>query len=143
MKKSVFTEEQIAYALRQADAGTPVADGCRGLGISEATFYVRKKKYASLGVSALRARQRSAWRDNVLVERLLMTMKYERVYLHAHDTVSGAEAWPRPIDRVLQPLAATSHASRRYARYHVLRYAANSVDGLTSRAAFISHRFCT
>ena len=54
MKKSSFTEEQIAYALRQADAGTPVADVCRGLGISEATFYVWKKKYASLGVSELR-----------------------------------------------------------------------------------------
>jgi putative transposase len=54
MKKSRYTEEQIAYTLRQADAGTPVADVCRGLGISEATFYVWKKKYASLGVSELR-----------------------------------------------------------------------------------------
>ena len=54
MKKSRFTEEQIAYALRQGEAGTPVADVCRSLGISEATFYVWKKKYASLGVSELR-----------------------------------------------------------------------------------------
>ena len=54
MKKSRYTEEQIAYALRQGEAGTPVADVCRGLGISEATFYVWKKKYASLGVSELR-----------------------------------------------------------------------------------------
>ena len=35
MKKSRFTEEQITYALRQADAGTPVADVCRQLGVSE------------------------------------------------------------------------------------------------------------
>ena len=54
MKKSRYTEEQIGYALRQADAGTPVVDVCRGIGISEATFYVWKKKYASLGVSELR-----------------------------------------------------------------------------------------
>jgi len=48
MKRSRFTEEQIAYALRQAEAGTPVADVCRQLGVSEATFYVWKKKYGKL-----------------------------------------------------------------------------------------------
>ena len=45
MKKSRFTEQQIAYALRQAESGTPVADVCRQLGVSEASFYVWKKKY--------------------------------------------------------------------------------------------------
>ena len=54
MKRSRFTEEQIAYALRQAEAGTPVADVCRQLGVSEATFYVWKKKFANLGVTELR-----------------------------------------------------------------------------------------
>ena len=43
MKRSRFSEEQITYALRLADGGSPVADVCRQLGISEATFYVRKK----------------------------------------------------------------------------------------------------
>ncbi|NJL17981.1 MAG: transposase [Nitrospira sp.] len=45
MKKSTFSEEQIAYALRQAESGTPVGDVCRTLGISEATFYVWKKRF--------------------------------------------------------------------------------------------------
>ncbi len=54
MKRSKFTEEQVTYALRQAEGGTPVADVCRQLGVSEATFYVWKKKYAHLGVSELR-----------------------------------------------------------------------------------------
>jgi len=54
MKKSKFTEEQIAYGLRQADSGTPVGDVCRQLGVSEATFYVWKKKYGKLGLSELR-----------------------------------------------------------------------------------------
>ena len=39
MKRSRFTEEQIAYALRLAEGGTPVVDACRQLGVSEATFY--------------------------------------------------------------------------------------------------------
>jgi len=38
MKKSRVTQEQIAYALRQAEAGTPVGDVCRQMGIAEATF---------------------------------------------------------------------------------------------------------
>lgn len=54
MKRSRFTEEQIAYALRLADSGTPVVDVCRKLGVSEATFYTWKKKYADFGVSELR-----------------------------------------------------------------------------------------
>lgn len=54
MKRSRFTEEQVTYALRQHEAGTPVADICRQLGVSEATFYVWKKKYAHMGVAELR-----------------------------------------------------------------------------------------
>ena len=54
MRKSKFTEEQIAMALRQGEAGTPVADICRKLGISQATFFRRKKAYGSLGVPELR-----------------------------------------------------------------------------------------
>ena len=38
MKKSRFTHEQIVYALRLADSGTPVIDVCRQIGISEATL---------------------------------------------------------------------------------------------------------
>jgi putative transposase len=54
MKKSRFTEEQITYALRQAESGTPVADVCRQLGVSEASFYVWKKKYSKLDLTELR-----------------------------------------------------------------------------------------
>jgi putative transposase len=54
MKKSKFTEEQIAYALCQAESGTPVLDVCRKLGVSEQTFYRWKKKYDGMGVAELR-----------------------------------------------------------------------------------------
>ena len=54
MKRSRYSDGQIAYALRQAESGTGVADVCRQLGNGEATFYVWKKKYANLGSTELR-----------------------------------------------------------------------------------------
>lgn len=54
MKKSRFTEEQILYALRQVEAGTPVSDLCRQLGCSEASFYLWKKRYGNLGITEIR-----------------------------------------------------------------------------------------
>jgi putative transposase len=54
VKKSRFTEQQIAYALRQAENGGRVAEICRKLGVSEQTFYAWRKKYAGMGVSELR-----------------------------------------------------------------------------------------
>lgn len=53
MKKSRYTEEQIAYALKQAETGTPVAEVIRRMGVSEQTFYCWKKVYGGLGVGEL------------------------------------------------------------------------------------------
>lgn len=54
MKKTKFTEQQIAFALKQAETGTRVDEVCRKMGIAEATYYNWKKKYGGLGVSELR-----------------------------------------------------------------------------------------
>lgn len=54
MRKSKFTESQIVFALKQAETGVAVAEVCRKLGISEATFYSWKKKYGGLGTEELR-----------------------------------------------------------------------------------------
>jgi len=51
MKRSEFTDEQIAHALRLVESGAPVADICHQLGISKATFYSWKRKYADLGTN--------------------------------------------------------------------------------------------
>jgi putative transposase len=49
MKKSKISEDQIAFALKQAELGTAVDEVCRKMGISEATFYLWRKKYQNLG----------------------------------------------------------------------------------------------
>ena len=54
MRTSRFTNEQIVQALRQAESGTPVADICRKLQVTETTFYRWKKKFTGLDVSDLR-----------------------------------------------------------------------------------------
>jgi putative transposase len=49
-----FTEQQIAFAQKQAELGTPIEEVCRKMGISDETFYVSKKKYGELGTSESR-----------------------------------------------------------------------------------------
>ncbi len=80
MKRSKFSEEQVAYALRQAESGTPVGDVCRQLGVSEATFYAWKKKYAHLGVSELR-RLRQLEDENARLKRLVADLTLDKQML--------------------------------------------------------------
>ena len=54
MPKKRFSDEQIAFALRQAEAGTSVGEICRKMGVAEATFYRWKKKFAGMGVAEVR-----------------------------------------------------------------------------------------
>ncbi len=54
MKRKRFTEEQIAFALRQVEGGVPVKEVCRKLQVSEQTFYRWMKKFGGLGVAEVR-----------------------------------------------------------------------------------------
>lgn len=54
MGRKRFTEEQIAFALRQHESGTAIAEIVRKLGISEQTFYCWQKKFAGMGVAEVR-----------------------------------------------------------------------------------------
>ena len=77
MKKSRYTEEQIAFALRQAEGGTPVADVCRQMGVSEASFYVRKKKYGKLGRTEIRE-LRQLRDENARLKRLVADLTLDK-----------------------------------------------------------------
>ena len=48
MKASKFSDAQKAFILKQGDDGVPVAEICRKAGISQATYFNWKKKYAAL-----------------------------------------------------------------------------------------------
>ena len=54
MKSSRYSAEQVAFAMRQAESGTPVLEICRKMGIAEQTFYRWKKKYTGMGVAEVR-----------------------------------------------------------------------------------------
>ena len=77
MKKTAFTEEQIAYALRQAETGVPVADICRKLGVSEQTFYRWKKKFAGMGIAELR-RLRQLEEENRTLKQLVADLTLDK-----------------------------------------------------------------
>lgn len=72
MKKSKFTEEQIAFALHQAEMGTSVEEVCRKIGIAQAAFYAWKKKYGGMGVSEFR-RFRRLEEENRKLKELVRT----------------------------------------------------------------------
>lgn len=77
MKKSKFTEQQILFALKQAEAGQVVGDVCRQMGISEATFYVWKKRYGNLGLSEVRE-LRQLRDENARLKRLVADLTLDR-----------------------------------------------------------------
>ena len=80
MKRSRYSDEQIGYALRQADTGTAVADVCRQLGISDVTFDVWKKKYANLGATELRE-LRLLREENAKLKRLVADLSLDKQIL--------------------------------------------------------------
>ena len=80
MKKTRYTEEQIAFALKQAATGTRVEEVCRKMGISEATFYNWKKKFAGLGVMELR-RLRQLEDENQRLKKLVADLSLDKEML--------------------------------------------------------------
>ena len=82
MKRSKFTEQQIVGVLKQAEAGVPVKDLCRKIGISEQTFYNWKAKYGGLGVSELK-RLRELEAENAKLKKMYADLALENEAIKA------------------------------------------------------------
>ena len=80
MKKTRFTEQQIAFALRQAEQGISVEEITRKMGVSEATFYRWKKKFHGMGVAALR-RLRQLEDENRKLKNLVADLSLDKAML--------------------------------------------------------------
>jgi len=80
MKRSKFTEAQIAFILRQAEEGTAIGEVCRKAGISEATFYNWRKKYAGLMPSEMK-RLRLLEEENRKLKRIVADLSLDKAML--------------------------------------------------------------
>ena len=80
MKRKRFTEERIAFALRQAEAGTTVEEICRKLGVSEPTFYRWKKRFAGMGVPEIR-RLKQLEEENRRLKQLVADLTLDKTML--------------------------------------------------------------
>jgi putative transposase len=80
MKASKFSEAQIAFVLKQAEDGTAVGEVCRKAGISEATFYNWRKRYAGLMPSEVN-RLRQLEEENAKLKRIVADLSLDKAML--------------------------------------------------------------
>ena len=80
MRRKRYSDEQIAFALRQADSGTAVEEICRKLGVSEATFYRWKKQFAGMGTVEIR-RLKQLEEENIKLKRLVADLSLDKTML--------------------------------------------------------------
>lgn len=80
MKKSKFTEEQIAFALKQAELGVPIGEVCRRLGVSEQTFYRWKSKYSGMMPSDVK-RLKQLEEENRKLKQIIADLSLDKAML--------------------------------------------------------------
>lgn len=80
MKKTKFTESQIVFALKQAETGVKVAEICRKMGISEATYFNWKRKYGGLDAAELR-RLRQLEEENTRLKQIVADLTLDKQML--------------------------------------------------------------
>ena len=80
MKRSKFTEAQIAFVLKQAEDGVTVGEVCRKAGISEATFYNWRKRYGGLMPSEMK-RLKQLEEENNKLKRIVADLSLDKAML--------------------------------------------------------------
>ena len=80
MKRTRFSEEQIAGILKQGEAGMKTAELCRQHGISEGTFYNWKAKYGGMGVTDVQKLKRLE-EENAKLKRVVADLTLDNVVL--------------------------------------------------------------
>lgn len=80
MKRKRYSEERIAFALRQAESGTAVEEICRKLGVSEPTFFRWQKQFAGMGVAEIR-RLEQLKEENARLKRLVANLTLDKTML--------------------------------------------------------------
>lgn len=80
MKRSKFSEQQIAFILRQAEEGVPVGEVCRKVGISEQTYYRWRKRYGGMMPSEMK-RLKQLEEENVHLKRLVADLSLDKEML--------------------------------------------------------------
>ena len=80
MKRSKFSESQVPFILRQAQEGASIGEVCRKAGISEATFYVWRKKYGGLMPSEMR-RLKQLEDENSRLKRIVADLSLDKEML--------------------------------------------------------------
>ena len=91
MKRKRFSVEQIVTVLKQAEAGMPVADLIRQVGISEQTYYRWKKQYA--GLQSDQVRELKLLQDeNTRLKKLVAELSLDKAILQD----VNSKKWPGP-----------------------------------------------
>lgn len=91
MGRQRYTEEQIAFAIRQHESGTAITEIVRKMGVSEQTFYRWKKKFAGMGVAEVR-RLKSLEEENKKLKQLVADLSLDKKMLQ--DVVQGKVGGP-------------------------------------------------
>jgi len=80
MKRSKFTDEQIAFALKQHELGVPINEICRRLGVSEQSFYRWKSKYGGMLPSDIK-RLKQLEEENRKLKQIVADLSLDKVML--------------------------------------------------------------